>query len=162
MFHTPIVLAPCAAVCKRIKRAKYAVCTHVLHTPCPSQIFLQKNAKQGLTFEVCIAIIAHAVRRCATEYVERWLSWSKAHDWKSCRAPKALKGSNPFLSAMVKATSGFGCSLFLVFADAAVTQNRMPCAGLFSPAHGIRFCFSLHFLTAGEFLLTFLVYCSRL
>ena len=34
-----------AAVCKRIKRAKYAVCTHVLHTPCPSQIFLQKNAK---------------------------------------------------------------------------------------------------------------------
>ena len=94
--------------------------------------------------------------------MERWLSWSKAHDWKSCRAPKALKGSNPFLSAMLKATSGFGCSLFLVFADAAVTQNRMPCAGLFSPAHGIRFCFSLHFLTAGEFLLTFLVYCSRL
>ena len=35
----------------------------------------------------------------STEYVERWLSWSKAHDWKSCRAPKALKGSNPFLSA---------------------------------------------------------------
>lgn len=31
--------------------------------------------------------------------MERWLSWSKAHDWKSCRAPKALKGSNPFLSA---------------------------------------------------------------
>ena len=100
MFHTPIVLAPCAAVCKRIKRAKYAVCTHVLHTSYPSQIFLQKNAKWGLTFEDCIAIIAHAVRRCATEYVERWLSWSKAHDWKSCRAPKALKGSNPFLSAI--------------------------------------------------------------
>ena len=73
--------------------------------------------------------------------MERWLSWSKAHDWKSCRAPKALKGSNPFLSAMLKATSYFGCSLFLVFADAAVTQNRIPCAGLFSPAHGIRFCF---------------------
>ena len=73
--------------------------------------------------------------------MERWLSWSKAHDWKSCRAPKALKGSNPFLSAMLKATSGFGCSLFLVFADAAVTQNRISCAGLFSPAHGIRFCF---------------------
>lgn len=42
---------------------------------------------------------------------------------------------------MLKATSYFGCSLFLVFADAAVTQNRIPCAGLFSPAHGIRFCF---------------------
>ena len=73
--------------------------------------------------------------------MERWLSWSKAHDWKSCRAPKALKGSNPFLSAMLKATSGFGCSLFLVFAGAAAIQNRIPCAGLFSPAHGIRFCF---------------------
>ena len=34
--------------------------------------------------------------------MERWLSWSKAHDWKSCRAHKALKGSNPFLSATEK------------------------------------------------------------
>ena len=32
--------------------------------------------------------------------MERWLSWSKAHDWKSCRAPKALEGSNPSLSAI--------------------------------------------------------------
>ena len=47
-------------------------------------IFLQKNAKLRLTFCAAIAIIALAVRRCATENVERWLSWSKAHDWKSC------------------------------------------------------------------------------
>ena len=31
--------------------------------------------------------------------MERWLSWSKAHDWKSCNVLKAFKGSNPFLSA---------------------------------------------------------------
>ena len=37
-----------------------------------------------------------------TTAVERWLSWSKAHDWKSCRAPKALEGSNPSLSAIKK------------------------------------------------------------
>ena len=35
-----------------------------------------------------------------TTAMERWLSWSKAHDWKSCRAPKALEGSNPSLSAI--------------------------------------------------------------
>ena len=134
MFHPLIVLAPCATVCKRIKRAKYAVCTHVLHTPCPSQIFLQKNAKQGLTFEVCIAIIAHAVRRCATEYVERWLSWSKAHDWKSCRAPKALKGSNPFLSAISpwqKRCHG----LFLLY-SAKITKSTSHFWSAFSAAAG--------------------------
>ena len=31
--------------------------------------------------------------------MERWLSWSKAHDWKSCRPLKGLGGSNPPLSA---------------------------------------------------------------
>ena len=27
--------------------------------------------------------------------MERWLSWSKAHDWKSCNVSKAFWGSNP-------------------------------------------------------------------
>ena len=45
--------------------------------------------------------------------MERWLSWSKAHDWKSCRAHKALKGSNPFLSA-TKSYIQFGCSFFVL------------------------------------------------
>ena len=31
--------------------------------------------------------------------MERWLSWSKAHDWKSCNVSKAFWGSNPHLSA---------------------------------------------------------------
>ncbi len=31
--------------------------------------------------------------------VERWLSWSKAHDWKSCLPLKGNVGSNPTLSA---------------------------------------------------------------
>ena len=30
---------------------------------------------------------------------ERWLSWSKAHDWKSCVPLKGTGGSNPPLSA---------------------------------------------------------------
>lgn len=34
--------------------------------------------------------------------MERWLSWSKAHDWKSCVPLKGTKGSNPFLSANAK------------------------------------------------------------
>ena len=31
--------------------------------------------------------------------MERWLSWSKAHDWKSCVPHKGTEGSNPSLSA---------------------------------------------------------------
>ena len=31
--------------------------------------------------------------------MERWLSWSKAHDWKSCVGHKPTEGSNPSLSA---------------------------------------------------------------
>ena len=35
-----------------------------------------------------------------TEYgMERWLSWSKAHDWKSCKDLNYFEGSNPSLSA---------------------------------------------------------------
>ena len=50
--------------------------------------------------EGCGTIIkrrAKAVR--GIEYLERWLSWSKAHDWKSCNVSKAFEGSNPSLSA---------------------------------------------------------------
>ena len=41
--------------------------------------------------------------------MERWLSWSKAHDWKSCIPYKGIKGSNPFLSAKtgILTDSGF-------------------------------------------------------
>ena len=31
--------------------------------------------------------------------MERWLSWSKAHDWKSCKDLNSFEGSNPSLSA---------------------------------------------------------------
>ena len=33
--------------------------------------------------------------------MERWLSWSKAHDWKSCVDLNSTGGSNPPLSAKV-------------------------------------------------------------
>ena len=71
---------------------------------------------------------------------------------KSCRAPKALKGSNPFLSAMIKATSGFGCSLFLVFAGAAAIQNRIPCAGYSAPRTVSGFAFPFIFSRRGNFV----------
>ncbi len=34
-----------------------------------------------------------------TYHTERWLSWSKAHDWKSCSGLYPDEGSNPSLSA---------------------------------------------------------------
>ena len=36
--------------------------------------------------------------------MERWLSWSKAHDWKSCVGHKPTEGSNPSLSAITGQT----------------------------------------------------------
>ena len=44
--------------------------------------------------------------------MERWLSWSKAHDWKSCVPYKGTEGSNPSLSAK-KESSLFVETLFL-------------------------------------------------
>ncbi len=38
-------------------------------------------------------------------HLERWPSWSKAHDWKSCIPHKGIEGSNPSLSAMKKPLS---------------------------------------------------------
>lgn len=38
--------------------------------------------------------------------MERWLSWSKAHDWKSCVDLNSTGGSNPPLSAREPETPG--------------------------------------------------------
>ena len=40
--------------------------------------------------------------------MERWLSWSKAHDWKSCVPYKGTEGSNPSLSAKNPKDYSFG------------------------------------------------------
>ena len=39
--------------------------------------------------------------------MERWLSWSKAHDWKSCNGDEPFAGSNPALSARKQELFGF-------------------------------------------------------
>ena len=39
--------------------------------------------------------------------MERWLSWSKAHDWKSCVPYKGTEGSNPSLSAKKQYPNGY-------------------------------------------------------
>ena len=45
--------------------------------------------------------------------MERWLSWSKAHDWKSCVPYKGTEGSNPSLSAKNKQSLKRDCLFFL-------------------------------------------------
>ena len=45
--------------------------------------------------------------------MERCLSWSKAHDWKSCVPYKGTEGSNPSLSA--KKTESVWILSFFVF-----------------------------------------------
>ena len=56
-----------------------------------------------------------------TKDVERWLSWSKAHDWKSCNVSKAFWGSNPHLSARNLKQR---CFRFFVLFPNAVLDNR--------------------------------------
>lgn len=78
-----------------------------------SQFWPEIPAKKIFCFMLDIlAVNCYNNPRSQTTAVERWLSWSKAHDWKSCRAPKALEGSNPSLSA-IKSTNNFGCGAFL-------------------------------------------------
>ena len=52
---------------------------------------MKKYCKLVLIFVLCRGIIMDAELRLITEqkiradgHTERWLSWSKAHDWKSC------------------------------------------------------------------------------
>ncbi len=44
--------------------------------------------------------------------MERWLSWSKAHDWKSCVGLNPTEGSNPSLSARTEQGNSLLCFLF--------------------------------------------------
>ena len=52
--------------------------------------------KKSLTISIKPAIIYKV--KLITD-TESWLSWSKAHDWKSCIPYKGIEGSNPSLSA---------------------------------------------------------------
>ena len=57
--------------------------------------------------------------------VDRWLSWSKAHDWKSCRPHKGLEGSNPSLSARTKPRYSLEKLCIAVFLICKAVQNSV-------------------------------------
>ena len=75
------------------------ICMHFAHAA-HSREKLLKNRKIMLDISRAHCYNSSCSQALHKKNMERWLSWSKAHDWKSCRAPKALKGSNPFLSAI--------------------------------------------------------------
>ena len=63
----------------------------------------------GLDFLKCSAIIITLslqggqqlhLRKSTGTAMEKSPSWSRAHDWKSCRLLKGLEGSNPSFSAI--------------------------------------------------------------
>ena len=73
--------------------------------------FFQKNSKKGRegvdftkTFGIIITLSILAGDKCIPEStgaaMEKSPSWSRAHDWKSCRPLKGLEGSNPSFSAI--------------------------------------------------------------
>ena len=61
--------------------------------------------KKGLDFPESSAIIitlslfGSEIERMNLTAMEKSPSWSRAHDWKSCRPLKGLEGSNPSFSA---------------------------------------------------------------
>ena len=65
-------------------------------------------------------------------HLERWPSWSKAHDWKSCIPHKGIEGSNPSLSAKktVPVRGLFFCARY--FPMARLLKRKGP--GPLSPA----------------------------
>ena len=54
-----------------------------------------------------------AVRAAA---MEKSPSWSRAHDWKSCRPLKGLEGSNPSFSAMKNPVTAMVTGFFILVA----------------------------------------------
>ena len=116
--------------------------------------FSKKSLTKSLLSGIIVERQGHPPKG-RTEDVERWLSWSKAHDWKSCNVSKAFWGSNPHLSARNPKPYGFGFFVFFsaCFAElvdkrvlrmitfSAVTSNRprQPAAGdRISPAEVMR------------------------
>ena len=61
--------------------------------------------------KMCWLFALQGVLYKGTKRLERWLSWSKAHDWKSCVGYKPTEGSNPSLSA----TNPWGNSSGVIF-----------------------------------------------
>ena len=70
--------------------------------------FFEKKRKIGIDFSESFAIIITLSleggkqlhqRKSTGTAMEKSPSWSRAHDWKSCRPLKGLEGSNPSFSA---------------------------------------------------------------
>ena len=71
-------------------------------------IKLQKNLAKRPRILYDIKAVGHLVHALYTLiFKERWPSWSKAHDWKSCIPHKGIEGSNPSLSAKCPLIGGF-------------------------------------------------------
>ena len=62
--------------------------------------------------------------------MERWLSWSKAHDWKSCKDLNSFEGSNPSLSAKQKEHT-IWCALFVYLKGIRTSRPNKQSGGLF-------------------------------
>ncbi len=78
-----------------------------------------EKCKKGLDFHQSSAIMVTVLlwdnncidRRIRRTAMEKSPSWSRAHDWKSCRPLKGLEGSNPSFSAMSE-QAAIACSDF--------------------------------------------------
>ena len=97
--------------------------------------------------------------------MERWLSWSKAHDWKSCEPLKGSEGSNPSLSATSERVTLV--PIFL-FRKKSVTRSTVP---PFPQKVTLRLCCSLvnalttlrlatNFLRVGAMVTCWYLFCS--
>ena len=65
--------------------------------------------------------------------MERWLSWSKAHDWKSCLPLKGNVGSNPTLSAKNKSTQAGALVFAMRWRDSKGGIENHPANGFPAP-----------------------------
>ena len=94
-----------------------------------------KNQRQELYKKACkferIRVL-YTLRR-KKRAVERWLSWSKAHDWKSCLPLKGNVGSNPTLSAKNKSTQAGALVFAMRWRDSKVGIKNHPANGFPAP-----------------------------
>lgn len=86
--------------------------------------------------------------------MERWLSWSKAHDWKSCVGHKPTEGSNPSLSARTGQALG-ACPVFVC------KEGTMKKAFAKRPSFAVKLCLTAALLLAAVTACFFIFGVSR-
>ena len=103
--------------------------------------------KKGLDFPLSFAIIItlSVPGSGQVHHLEKSPSWSRAHDWKSCRPLKGLEGSNPSFSARKNPVTATVAGFFVSQSGRRRHNAPKPRSPVLAPSARRPRCFHSHF-----------------